>query len=494
MRNIYLLYAGLVLIGFGLFLYLGSIDTLIIYDEVYSENLINYSFLEILQVTAHDVHPPLYYWGLKAYSNLLCDSILVLRSFSALGMLSVFLLGCFPIRRLFGHRVALFFILLIIIFPVSQYLGVDIRMYSWTMFFVLACALFALDVYRRGKNIDWLKFFITSVCAAYLHNYGLLSVFWIYALLFIFLLNSKKNWKSLIICGILFSVIYLPWFFQLFAQVRNVNTSYWIQPLTLNDLFLHIYYFYSPKEIWFPFVYFTKIQMMLALITLMVIQLYLSIKVLVAGIKNKDKDIFIALVSFTAFLLPIIAGFIYSLVVTPVMVTRYMTCTFGLFALSIAIILSKGYDSLRLRPVIYLFLALLSLDGAVRFYTNKKYYEASEDKYNQINSFIGGTQEIIVNDYSSYVLPLVQKIVPEHSYYILSNQATPQLDNKPFNFRVLEQLPTDSTFILLHEPREEVQAQFKEFRKSLSSDYTIIDSLVVPEMTFYHIKQKRKPL
>lgn len=136
-RKVSSVYILLFAIGVSLFTYLDFADLAIPYDDAYSVFMVKSSYSDIVKITAKDVHPPLYYWGLKAFSAIFGDTIFSLRLFSALGIFATFLLGYFPIRKQFGDRVALMFISLLIMFPVTQYLATDIRMYSWTMFFCI---------------------------------------------------------------------------------------------------------------------------------------------------------------------------------------------------------------------------------------------------------------------------------------------------------------------------------------------------------------------
>ncbi len=117
------IYISLLTFGMGLFTFLDLKDTEIPYDDAYSAFMIEASYSDIMHITAKDVHPPFYYWGLKTFSLLFGSSTFVLRLFSLLGIFLTLLLGCFPIRRFFGDKVAVFFIVLIILFPVTQYLA-----------------------------------------------------------------------------------------------------------------------------------------------------------------------------------------------------------------------------------------------------------------------------------------------------------------------------------------------------------------------------------
>ena len=72
------------------------------------------------------------------------------------------------------------FVLLMILMPVNQYLGVEIRMYSWAMFFVLACAVYAYEVFQKETLFCYSKMTFFGICAAYTHYYALIAVFSIF--------------------------------------------------------------------------------------------------------------------------------------------------------------------------------------------------------------------------------------------------------------------------------------------------------------------------
>jgi len=483
-----LVYTFLVLLSMGLFVYLDYKDITILYDNTYSIFLSKASYSEIWHITASDVHPPLYYWGLKAFTSLFGESLFVFRLFSTLGLFAIVLLGCFPIRKLFGDKIAVSFIILITIFPVSQYLATEIRMYSWTMFFVLVSALLAFRIYMNGKLIYWILFFLSGICAAYLHNYGLLSISGIFLILSVFLIKQKGQWKGIFICAVLFFLAYLPWLFQLMHQMEMVSDDYWIKPLTLNDLYLHLYYFYSPKEIWLPFTYFSKVQMMIGLILIMALQLFLTLTVLISGFKERDRSVDYLILSFLVFIIPVIVGLIISITYLPVLVTRYMTCSFGLFLLGLAIVLVKSFD--RYRWLTISFFLLLSVDGGIRLFSGLKYYSRTRIAYQDIVNFAGkntdGQTTFVVNDFSYHVMPRLQLIAPGNQYQVLMTDST-NIDFRPFVFDQVKSLP-DREFILVHQERDAIHEDFLRYRKILDSRYAITDSLHATDIYLYRIQ------
>lgn len=487
-RKVSSVYILLFAIGISLFTYLDFADLAIPYDDAYSVFMVKSSYSDIVKITAKDVHPPLYYWGLKAFSAIFGDTIFSLRFFSALSIFATFLLGYFPIRKQFGDRVALMFISLLIMFPVTQYLATDIRMYSWTMFFVLACAICGYKVYLKGHFRNWRLFLITGLCAAYLHNYGLLSVVGIYIFLLVFLVQKKKEWKRLVYCGIVFSALYTPWLLQLIWQFSDVVNEYWIKPLTLNDLFLHIYYFYSPKEVWRPFTDFTKIQMMIVLIIVMSMQLLITLKVLRSGIKNRDEKTYLAIISFLVFLFPILIAALISISYVPILASRYMTCSFGLFVLSLAFIFDKAYEFPIYRRLTNVFFVLLILVGGVRVYSGVKYYNETEFLYHNIRLFTTNDAEkqILVAADSSYsVMPRLQLIVPDQYFCILKTAV--DNDFSPFVFQKIDSIPL-CDFILVHHEPKEISADFRKYQHQLSERYIFSDSIQALDSYLYKLK------
>ena len=487
-RKVSSVYILLFAIGISLFTYLDFADLAIPYDDAYSVFMVKSSYSDIAKITAQDVHPPLYYWGLKAFSSIFGDTIFSLRLFSALGIFATFFLGYFPIRKLFGDRVALMFISLLIMFPVTQYLVTDIRMYSWAMFFVLACAICGYRVYSEGDFRNWILFLITGLCAAYLHNYGLLSVVGIYIFLLIFLVQKKKKWKRLVYCGIIFSVLYIPWLLQLIWQFTDVANEYWIKPLTLNDLFLHIYYFYSPKEVWRSFTDFSKIQMMIGLVILMGIQLVITLKVLRSGIKDRDEKTYLAIISFFVFLFPVLIAALISILYVPILASRYMTCSFGLFVLSMAFTFAKAYEYPSYRRLTNVFLILLVFVGGVRVYSGVRYYNETGSLYHKIREFTtsNGEKQILLAADSSYsVMPRLQIIIPDNHFYILNRAVDNNLS--PFIFQEIDSIPLRNFILVHHEPKE-ISADFRKYQHQLSERYIFSDSIQALDSYLYKLK------
>jgi mannosyltransferase len=120
------------------------------YDEGISAHQLTRSFPEILRAAALDTHPPLYYWTLKAWGEVLGPSEVSLRSLSVVwGVLAVVLTWLIG-RRLFGTLAATLAAVLLGAAPLAVYYSQEVRMYAQVT------ALGLLAVYASTRRSYWL--------------------------------------------------------------------------------------------------------------------------------------------------------------------------------------------------------------------------------------------------------------------------------------------------------------------------------------------------
>ena len=266
------LYFVLIILGIGAYTYLDYINIMLLYDDAYTMRIVKHSFSDIYNITAGDVHPPLYYWALKIYSLLVGATIFAERSFSTLGVLAIMLFAAFPLRKRFGDRIALLFITLIVFFPVTQFLATEIRMYSWAVFLVLAAATFAYDAYVHSRWIDWVKLLLMAIAAAYIHYFALMSVCWIFAVLLLVIVAGKKAKNKYFITLLVFIVSYIPWIANVYSQIRAIKHLFFVNPFSFDDIYYHLYYFYSIKKEWLPIDDSIRIGLMYGVIAILLLQ------------------------------------------------------------------------------------------------------------------------------------------------------------------------------------------------------------------------------
>lgn len=241
-----LVYWGLIALAvamYGVF----SLESLVWADEAYTFALIRHSFAEIWQITAADVHPPLYYFLLKLLAAPFGYSLPVCRMLSALPCLLVAALGGWQLRKCFGQRTAVLFMGLYLLFPYAMTYAAEVRMYGLAQLCIALCAVFAYRAYREEKGRYWALFALFGTCAAYTHYFALVSAGVIYGLLLLAVLrNKRKLWKPWVLASAATIVLFLPWLGSFLTQLAyKVSNEYWIEPITLNTVVNYVVTLFS---------------------------------------------------------------------------------------------------------------------------------------------------------------------------------------------------------------------------------------------------------
>lgn len=398
------------------FIILNNRYTFFWFDEGFSVSLIKHSYKDIWSLTAKDVHPPLYYYMLKIYSSLTGNSILNLRLFSAIPVFLTALVASFKVRRLWGDKVAILFIMLLLTTPITYYLTSEIRMYSWSMFFVFMAFLYAYQSYVSQQKYPILLFAVFSLLAAYTHYYALITVACIYVICFVlFFINDKKKIPLLLISALLCIVVYAPWLINLINQVKTVTKDYWITSTWLDDIVEFIYPIYVLKDSGYSYLYSPIVEVLLPVVFLMFV-LWRAWKSV-----NDKKKFYSALIIILAFLAPIIIGGLYSVIFRPVFISRYMCCFISLYFLGFTLMLSMLDLSKKINvvlPVLF-FLSLFifdaySLKNKVRLQTNRSITLDALVEF--VNEDIDDKTAFLYRDYFYYPLAIYPILFPDYDH------------------------------------------------------------------------------
>ena len=89
------------------------------FDESYTAAMTNHAILNIINMSADDVHPPLYYVMARVFRLVFGNSEPTLRALPILGLLALGSLGIGPVQRIFGIQGAVIFTVLVFIHPIS---------------------------------------------------------------------------------------------------------------------------------------------------------------------------------------------------------------------------------------------------------------------------------------------------------------------------------------------------------------------------------------
>ncbi len=235
-----------ILIFCALLFALSSINTNIWFDECYSVAAVSNNASDMVGALTDDVHPFLYYFLLKAVHALTGGSIIAMRLFSALGMWLLCLTGYTHVRRYVSEPMGLFFSLFCALSPASIKYAGELRMYSYGALFVFLAAFYAYLTLRDCTHRSFpVLFTVFSVCAAYSHYYGLVSVCVINAFFIVGAIIKKVRVRRVLVCCMAELALYIPGFAVFLIQsTRVASGDYWIRvkyPDVLLQTFSYIF-------------------------------------------------------------------------------------------------------------------------------------------------------------------------------------------------------------------------------------------------------------
>jgi uncharacterized membrane protein len=232
-----LLVALLGIIALGAALRVSDLDNDSLWlDEASSVKFSNESLSGIIETTAHDVHPPLYYFALHYWMKLFGDSETSSRLLSALfGILAI------PVTykvaaRMFDRATGLLAAGVLALSRFHLEFSQEARMYS------LLCLLSLLSFYYFLELLDGKKsrvalagYILASALMMYTHVYSffILAAQNLYLLVLLFASRDifRRVWKRWLLAQIALLVLFLPWLSVQLQQFSRVQEGFWIPKL-----------------------------------------------------------------------------------------------------------------------------------------------------------------------------------------------------------------------------------------------------------------------
>lgn len=206
-------------------------------DEIYTKSIINHSVSEMFALFKNDLHPPLYFLGLKLFTTIFGLSALVLRLFSVVGVISTLLLGYFVGQRVFGKQGALYFCVMLISLPMLAAYSHEARMYTWAAFSTTGIFIYSCLFLKSGKNSDLAFLFLFTVVAIYTHYYSMAAAFVANSFVFVYLIITKnKKWFIHLLSLLLAILLFLPWFSMFLTQINKVQHAFWAPTVNFNTI------------------------------------------------------------------------------------------------------------------------------------------------------------------------------------------------------------------------------------------------------------------
>jgi len=235
-KNIWYWLSGAGILALALRLY-HLTSTALWHDEAFSVLMVKYPLKEMLYRLTLDVHPPGYYLAFFGWDKLFGNSLFSLRFFSVIfGLLAIFA-AYYLIKVAFKKtRLAYWALAAMAVSPFMIFYAQEGRMYSLGLFLLLAAAVCLWQAIKTKKVLCWILFIIFSAAACYTHYYLLFGVFALFLFL-IYMIFKQENKAYLIkwtvgsIIGLI--ILYLPWIKYFYAQLSQVQESYWIPKMSL---------------------------------------------------------------------------------------------------------------------------------------------------------------------------------------------------------------------------------------------------------------------
>lgn len=358
-------------------------------DEALTGIFIRRDWGELIHTTAEDVHPPLYYLIAKLGILLFGDSIAVIKITSVIPYILCMLMGFTIVKREWGSKTALLFMLFVSLTPCAITKNIEMRMYSWALFFVLGFAMFAYKIMKEetGQYLRWAGLTLFGLAAAYTHYFALVSVAIFYGLLFLVFVIQKNKSKiiRIIICGMISGIGYFPWLRVFYGQTRNVaGGGWWLQTVpSIKDIPLYMMWPFRERSSFSGNLFLGIIIIGVGILIVKMIQGYQEVKV-------KTTTLF-SLLCIGTYVITIIMGVGLSMILKPLYLDRYIYSALGILLLGLAI----GISSLgkRIGIVIYTVIALFFLIAGGIEYKEVWQHQYNTESVDQVKNFMESTRD-----------------------------------------------------------------------------------------------------
>lgn len=325
------------------------------HDEGYTMMLIQHNPIEIIERTARDVHPPLYYIISHFWQLLAGDSEFSIRFLSVLFGVATVIVAYLVLRRLFGEQVARISGLFLALGPFLVRYSEEARMYAMATFLiVLATYLLILALQKtntaRKSWLLWIGYGLVVAAGLYTHYYVAFLVpvhiglaWWLHGG-FAPLVKNIRWWVGNVTAVALF----LPWVPSVLSQMSRVQSGFWIPPVDAETL----------PNTYMQFLAFSSNTLPPAVE--LIITMVISLLVLALILRHKNKQG--ALIFLAAwFIVPLLIVILLSLS-RPIYYDRYFTFSaVAFYALIAAIVVGKDFFNKHILVKIFAVVAICSV-------------------------------------------------------------------------------------------------------------------------------------
>lgn len=251
------------------------------FDEAFSTYIAQFNYWDIARFTSTDVHPPLYYWALKAWSDVFGTTELAYRSLSIVLGAAATVVAFFLSRKLFGRKVAWLSLLFIVLSPMLIRYSDEARMYTMATLIVFSATYFMVKAMETRQKKYWVWYGIFVSLGMWTHYFTALAwlAHWVWRATAVWRKGNSfkefmKNFftKPWIITYAIAIGLFLPWLPFMAKQLTVVQAAgFWISPVGvdtwINYLTNYFYYLEHGQVLsWFALVMLAVVITVIAIL------------------------------------------------------------------------------------------------------------------------------------------------------------------------------------------------------------------------------------
>ncbi len=435
------------------------------YDEAYTIGMIQRDFSDIWHTTSQDVHPPLYYFLLKAFYIFPgMRELLSVKVFSWMFYLFYLLLGSHICRKHYNRKVEFFWLVLSGFMSPMIILATSPRMYTLAIFSVTLALYMAYLSVKKNRPRYWIFFTVVCGFTMYLHTFCMIELFVLYAFMFLWAL-FKKKYKMLgkiFLSGLCVSATYIPWLLVLWKQFSRWAGWETGWSNTIAEFSIHSVYSWMAE--WFSALENPNLIVIVLCATVCIIGCCSAVRYMV---KTKD---YLPCIGTVLAVIVVGVATIVTITIVPCFLGRYIFPLFGAMFLLIAV----GIDQIKYNWIKVLLIAIIVGCGLFT-YKGELVLEAPTG-LNTYRTYMDENLEeddLIMAD--SYFQMMMSIYYPENEYMVYGNvpPCMPFADCKAFT--QWEQLQNKDTIWYL---------SFSNFKRGgLDQRYEVTDKL---EIKYYY--------
>ncbi|MCA9348603.1 glycosyltransferase family 39 protein [Candidatus Saccharibacteria bacterium] len=241
------------------------------FDESYTSAITDHSARQAIELTAVDVHPPLYYIVMFYWRDVFGSSDIAMRSLSVVFGVAALIFLYKLLARLFERRTATVGTIFASLGPFVIRYSQEARMYTLVATFILASTYVLVVLMQRrlaARSLKlWVVYGLLITACVYTHYFS--SLILVPHLVYIIRVNQSpqtsgrlKRWlqalrrvrKGLLVAGGISFGLFLPWLPTFMRQIGSVNNGFWIpqiNELSISNLFgkILLYHDYDVRQI-----------------------------------------------------------------------------------------------------------------------------------------------------------------------------------------------------------------------------------------------------